>query len=91
MKATKIFLLLFMFFLATAVTSEVSAQCSMCSLNAENSTQNGNTEGNGLNDGIMYLLAAPYIAIAAVGFIWYKNYRRKNVTVHMKSSKINLN
>jgi len=83
--------LLFMFLFAPALTSEVSAQCAMCSLNAENSTQNGNTEGNGLNDGILYLLAAPYLAIAAVGFIWYKNYRRKNVTVNMKSSKINLN
>jgi len=77
-------------FLLTA-TSEVSAQCAMCTLNAENSTQNGNTEGNGLNDGILYLLAAPYIAIGFVGFVWYKKYRRKNVSVHMKSSKINLN
>ncbi len=91
MKTIKIFLLLFMFLLTVAGTSEVSAQCAMCTLNADNSTQNGNTEGNGLNDGILYLLAAPYLAIAVVGFIWYKNYRRKNVTVHMKSSKINLN
>lgn len=91
MKTIKIFLLLFMFLFVTGLTSEVSAQCAMCTLNADNSTQNGNTEGNGLNDGILYLLAAPYLAIAAVGFIWYKKYRRKNVTVHMKSSKINLN
>lgn len=91
MKTIKIFLVLFIFFLAFAATSEVSAQCAMCTLNAENSTQNGNTDGNGLNDGILYLLAAPYIAVAAVGFIWYKKYRRKNVAVHMKNTKINLN
>ncbi|MES3017887.1 MAG: hypothetical protein V4721_08920 [Bacteroidota bacterium] len=91
MKTIKIFLLLFLFSFLVAGTSEVSAQCAMCTLNADNSTQNGNTEGNGLNDGILYLLAAPYLAVACVGFIWYKKYRRKNVAVHMKSGKINLN
>ena len=91
MKTLKIFLLLFMFLLTAGVTTEVSAQCAMCTLNADNSTQNGNTEGNGLNDGILYLLAAPYIAVAVVGFIWYKKYKRKNVAVHMKGGKINLN
>ena len=91
MKPIKIFLVLFMFLFVVAGTSEVSAQCAMCTLNADNSTQNVNTEGNGLNSGILYLLAAPYIAVAAVGFIWYKKYKRKNVSVHMKSGKINLN
>lgn len=91
MKIVKLFLLLFIFIVAIAGTSEVSAQCAMCTLNAENSTQNGNTEGNGLNSGILYLLAAPYIAVAAVGFIWFKKYKRKNIPVHMKGGKINLN
>lgn len=72
-------------------SSDLSAQCSMCTLNAENAVQNGNTEGNGLNRGILYLLAAPYLAIAGVGFLWYKKYRRKNVSLNMKDNKINLN
>ena len=72
-------------------SSDSLAQCSMCTLNAENSVQNGNTEGNGLNRGILYLLAAPYIAIAAVGFLWYKKYRRKNININIKENKINLN
>lgn len=80
-----------MFLFVISSATQVSAQCAMCTLNADNSTQNGNTEGNGLNDGILYLLAAPYLAVAAVGFIWYKKYRRKNVAVHMRSGKINLN
>ena len=91
MKTIKILLLLFIVLFTVAGTSEVSAQCAMCTLNADNSTQNGNTEGNGLNNGILYLLAAPYLAVAAVGFVWYKKYRRKNVAVHMKGGKINLN
>lgn len=69
----------------------VLAQCSMCTLNAESSVQNGNTEGNGLNNGIMYLLAMPYIAVAAVGFIWYKKYRRKDILLDIKDEKIHLN
>jgi hypothetical protein len=36
-------------------------------------------------------LAAPYIAIAGVGFLWYKKYRRKNISLNMKENKINLN
>jgi len=71
---------------------DASAQCAMCTANAENSVQNGNTEGKGLNDGILYLLAAPYIAMAGIGFLWYKKYRRKDdVQLHIKDEKINLN
>jgi hypothetical protein len=91
MKAIKILLVIFIFTLLTSGSSEVSAQCAMCTLNAESSVQNGNTEGNGLNNGILYLLAAPYLAVACVGFLWYKKYRRKNVAVNIKSGKINLN
>jgi len=60
-------------------------------MNAENSVQNGNTQGNGLNNGILYLLAAPYLAVAVVGFLWYKKYRRRDVSLNMKDDKINLN
>lgn len=91
MRTFKIILVSLILVISTLSSSEVSAQCSMCTLNAENSVQNGNTEGNGLNRGILYLLAAPYLAIAGVGFLWYKKYRRKNVNVHIKDGKINLN
>jgi hypothetical protein len=69
----------------------VLAQCAMCSATAEAGVKNGNTEANGLNDGIIYLLAAPYIAIAAVGYIWYKKYRRKDVDINMGKEKFHLN
>jgi len=91
MRSLKIFLVSFLLIFLSLGYSEVSAQCSMCTLNAENSVQNGNTQGKGLNDGILYLLAAPYLAIAGVGFLWYKKYRRKNVNVNIKGGKINLN
>ena len=81
----------FILIVASLSSLDAYAQCSMCTLNADNSVQNGNTEGKGLNNGILYLLAAPYLAIAGVGFLWYKKYRRKNVTMNIKDSKINLN
>ncbi|WP_235891198.1 hypothetical protein [Sphingobacterium lumbrici] len=53
------------------------AQCAMCSLNAENSTQGENTQGKGLNDGILFLLSVPFILGVGVGLLWYKKYRNK--------------
>jgi len=91
MRTFKIILVSLILVISALSSSEVSAQCSMCTLNAENSVQNGNTEGKGLNRGILYLLAAPYLAIAGVGFLWYKKYRRKNVNMDIKDGKINLN
>jgi len=91
MRTVRIILTSFLLIFASLNSIDVSAQCSMCTLNAENSVQNGNTEGKGLNNGILYLLAAPYLAIAGVGFLWYKKYRRKNVSMNIKDSKINLN
>ncbi|HEY0668588.1 MAG TPA: hypothetical protein VGD22_10455 [Sphingobacteriaceae bacterium] len=91
MKAVRLWIFFLMLASCSLITSNSSAQCSMCALNAENSVKHGNTQGNGLNDGILYLLAAPYLAIGVVGFIWYKKYRRKNVALDIKDEKINLN
>lgn len=54
------------------------AQCAMCSFNAENSVKNGNTQGMGLNDGILFLLAMPFLALAGIGLLWYKKYRKSS-------------
>ena len=40
----------------------------------------------------MYLLAAPYLAVAIIGVIWYKKYRRKDdITLEMREEKLHLN
>lgn len=57
----------------------VQAQCAMCSLTAQAATENGNTQGFGLNDGILFLLFMPYLAVIVVGIIWYKKFRKKPV------------
>lgn len=91
MKVIRYWLTVIAFLGVLSMHTEVSAQCAMCTLNAENSVKNGNTQGKGLNNGILYLLAAPYLAVAGVGFLWYKKYRKKNVNLNMKDQKINLN
>lgn len=73
---------LFIIILSVSFTPVVTkAQCSMCTINAEQGTQNGNTQGKGLNSGIIYLLAIPYLLITGMGIIWYRTYRKKISTV----------
>ena len=51
----------------------------MCTISAEQGTKNGNTQGKGLNSGIIYLLVIPYLLMTGVGILWYKNYRKKSL------------
>jgi hypothetical protein len=67
------------------------AQCAMCTATVESNSKSGHNETNGLNHGIMYLLAAPYLAVGLCAWIWYKKYRRKDVDLNMRDQKIHLN
>lgn len=80
MKAVRYIIISGILSLAIALTmpTVAVAQCAMCSLNAENSTQHGNTQGKGLNNGILFLLGAPFLVGAGVGILWYKKYRTKS-------------
>lgn len=84
-------LLLFLTIASSVYVKPVHAQCAMCTLNAEQSVKDGNSQGKGLNKGILFLLAMPYLAVGIVGYIWYKKYRRKQVEVNFKHDPINLN
>ena len=72
--------ILFLFVASFAFAPQVKAQCSMCTISAEQGTKNGNTQGKGLNSGIIYLLIFPYLLIAGVGTLWYLNYRKKKTS-----------
>jgi hypothetical protein len=91
MKARMIITLVGIFFVPVLTSSSSFAQCAMCTLNAESSVKGGNTQGKGLNTGILYLLAAPYIAVAGIGLIWYKQYRRKNGMTPTEAKTIHMN
>jgi hypothetical protein len=62
--------------LAFSVT-DAAAQCAMCRSNVESNLQSDQSQvGSGLNSGIVYLMAIPYVLAATVGFFWYKYSRR---------------
>ncbi len=46
------------------------AQCSICSKTA---SQLGEEAGRGLNGGILYLAAAPFLILSYIGYKWWKN------------------
>ena len=69
----KYIVLLTLIIVAMPVTTELFAQCPMCRMAAESNLENGGTEGKGLNTGILYLFAMPYLIASVLGFIWWKN------------------
>jgi hypothetical protein len=67
----KKFLLVFVLFLLSQI--DAVAQCAMCRTTIESSISTGRTNiATGLNTGILYLLSAPYLVVAAVAFLWFR-------------------
>lgn len=56
----------------------VQAQCPMCRMSAESNLKNGGQSGKGLNNGILYMLATPYLLVGLIGFVWWRNRRKEN-------------
>lgn len=53
---------------------ELWAQCAMCRSTLENNYSNGDPGiAAGINTGILYLLAMPYLAVIIIGYLWYKS------------------
>ena len=90
-RALKFVIVLFVVSLLAGSVQTISAQCAMCTVAVESNAKSGSNTTKGLNNGIMYLLAAPYIAVAVIGVIWYKKYRRKNIPIQMREEKLHLN
>jgi len=67
-------ILLFIFLIAISLPA--SAQCAMCRAVLE-SEESGVT-AEAVNDGIIYLMAFPYILVAIVGYVAYRIMNGKN-------------
>ena len=87
----KIALVLLIFGLTVVSAIPAFAQCAQCAAAVKTNAASGSVTAKGLNDGIYVLLCAPYLAAAIGGFIWYKKYKRKNVSLDLPSEKLNLN
>lgn len=65
------------------VMNTASAQCPMCKANVESNRKAAQEDtkrkvvGSGLNQGILFLLAMPYLAAVGMGVYWYRNHRKK--------------
>ena len=78
----KIIIAIGLFFFAATV---VQAQCAMCKATLENNISNGNIGiAAGINFGILYLFVAPYLAISALAFFWYRT-SKKNENKYKQS------
>jgi hypothetical protein len=69
------------FLFALAFVLQTNAQCAMCRAVLE--SEEGQGVSKGINDGIIYLMAIPYILVFGVGFVIYWKYFR----VKKKSAK----
>lgn len=77
-KISKIILIFVLAFTINIVNVEtIDAQCPMCKMSAESNLKDGGTEGKGLNKGILYLFAAPYLMMGGLALIWYRSNRKK--------------
>ena len=62
----------------TFQAAPTQAQCAMCTASVESSSnESGDSIANGLNKGILYLMAVPYVIAGCVGFFWYRYSKKK--------------
>ncbi|QRM89097.1 hypothetical protein FG167_07565 [Lacinutrix sp. WUR7] len=64
------FIFSFLFFI------ETNAQCAMCRAVLE--SEDGQATAAGVNDGIIYLMALPYILVGGIAFFIYKKFSKAN-------------
>ena len=62
---------LFLVILMTCFNSFSFGQCAMCKAVVEANLESGDTKGAGLNDGILFLMSMPYIAVLLFGVFYY--------------------
>ena len=63
---------IFFFFFSIAFFLKTNAQCAMCRAVLE--SEEGQSTAQGVNDGIVYLMAIPYILVGTIAFIVYRKF-----------------
>lgn len=66
--------------LVMASSLDAAAQCAMCKATVTENVISGKGKGQGLNSGILYLMAFPYIIASVIGYFWYRAYKKKKQT-----------
>lgn len=63
---------IFAFILLLLINNVANAQCSMCKTTVEGDLNQGGSIAKGLNTGILYLMAVPYLALMIGGYFFFK-------------------
>ncbi len=84
-KICKIVGMLALLFALQVMPVALAAQCPMCKIAAESNLKNGGSAGKGLNSGILYMLATPYILVGTIAYLWWRN-RKKEKEVEAEAS-----
>ena len=66
----------FVLFFTVLSTVQSFAQCAMCKAVVETNLEAGDTKGAGLNEGILFLMAIPYLLVFTFGVFYYLNKRK---------------
>ncbi len=65
---------LFIFFVLLLLPELAEAQCSMCRAVLESDTDTSAAEG--INNGILYLMAFPYLLVGGLGYYIYRSRKK---------------
>jgi len=66
--------LLMVLLVMAIVIGGADAQCVMCKAVAEDSAAGG-AVGRGINQGILYIMAVPYILLGTIGYLIFKKWK----------------
>jgi len=59
-----------------SITFQLNAQCAMCRAVLE--SQSNTAQAEGVNNGIIFLMAVPYVLVGIIVFFIYKTFSKKN-------------
>ena len=70
-------------------SADLWAQCAMCRGSVQSTLGNGrNNVGVGLNTGIVYLFIMPYLIVAIIAYLWYRNSRKAREQQRMVAARV---
>ncbi|WP_395768452.1 hypothetical protein [Aquirufa sp.] len=70
--------ILFLALLIMLFQLDAQAQCAMCRTTVESTLSNGRSNiATGLNTGILYLLTAPYLLVAVIAWLWFRQSKQE--------------
>ena len=71
------YLVIFLMIGFVLIGIDANAQCAMCRTTIESTISNGRSNiATGLITGILYLLTAPYLAVAVIAFLWFRQSKK---------------